>query len=215
MSREVETVSPESTLGEAIQKMKTRRIRRLVVISSTGEVAGVVTHGDLVNAYPHHVNPFSPLGPDDPASAGKIHSIMRHPTFTIDENEPIEHAATLMSQNHIGGLPVTHLGKLVGVITESDIFRTFTKLLMGSGKSVRITFDTTENENILPFLARTIPKYQLALLSFISFHTEGKRIAVARVRGEQYQKLIEELWSSGHQVADIVKYDDRTPLGSI
>jgi acetoin utilization protein AcuB len=207
MSQNVETISPDSSLGIAISKMKEHRIRRLVVTSGDS-VAGIVCQHDLVRAFPNHVNPFSAMGLEEAASNSDVGSIMKHPVITVDQNSPIEHAASLMKKHHVGGLPVTNENRLVGIITESDIFRAFTKLLSGNDGSFRITFDVTEDENVLTFLATSTQKYELVLLSFISFHDNDRRMAVARVLGDQVQQFISELWESGHRVVNIVKSED-------
>jgi acetoin utilization protein AcuB len=204
MSKEVEVITPLSTLGDAIKKMTNRKIRRLVV--ARGEtVVGMIGRNELINAFPHHVNPFSPLGPNDDAASKTVEMVMTSPVITIEESAPIEKAAALMTKHHVGGLPVTHEGRLVGIITESDIFRALTRLLSDhDDAAVRITFDLTENENILTFLDEMTRKHGVMLLSFISFHKGERRMAVVRVKGEEVQPFIDDLWQSGHRVVNII-----------
>src|ERR1017187_3874378 len=96
MTRDAEVVSPEASLGEAIRKMSRRRIRRLVVTNKDA-IVGMVCHRDLVNAFPDHVNPFSPVAETTAASADKIVRIMKSPVITIEHDKPIEQAARLMT----------------------------------------------------------------------------------------------------------------------
>ena len=208
MSKDVEVISPEASLGEAIKKMVQRRIRRLIVTKGES-VAGMLSQNELVNAFPPHVNPFSPLALEEEVSTSNVGSIMTFPVVTIEQSEPIEHAALLMTKHHVGGLPVTNQGRLAGIITESDIFRALTKLLSDHDGAVRITFDLTENENILSFLVEATQRHELVLLSFITFHDDDRRMAVARVHGDQVQCLIDELWKSGHRVVNILHSDGR------
>ncbi len=208
MTRDVETISPDTTLAVAIQKMRTLHIRRLVVVSANDTIEGMVCQHDLITAFPHNVHPFSALALESSAAAQKVRSVMKSPVLSIDQNDPIEHAASVMAKHHVGGLPVTGFHKLVGIITESDIFRAFTTLLAGHGNSIRITFDITEDENILTFLDQATRKHRLRLRSFISFHDEDVRMAVVRVRGEEVQPFIADLWGSGHRVMNIVKAEE-------
>ena len=139
MNKDVKVISPEASLVEATRKMFQHQIRRLVV--TIGEsVVGIVCHRDLVNAFPDHINPFSAFGLAELNLTTKIGEIMKYPVITVDPSEPIERAAWLMIKHRIGVLPVTSKGKLVGIITESDIFRIFTNLFSGEVGSVRITF---------------------------------------------------------------------------
>jgi len=102
--------------------MTTRRIRRLIVTQSE-RIVGVVCHRDIADALPSNVNPFSVYALEEAEFRGTISDVMKFPVITIERDQPIEQAAQLMSQHHIGGLPVTQKGKLVGIITEPDVFR--------------------------------------------------------------------------------------------
>jgi len=204
MTRDVETIAPDTTLIDAIHTMSRRQIRRLVV-TDEGNIVGMVGHRDLAYAFPDHINPFSPVAVTRTASAGKVRTIMKHPVITVEEDKPIERAAALMTEHHISCLPVTSGGKLVGIITESDIFRALAKVLSDKGDSVRITFDLTESEDVLSFLARTIEKYDLTLSSFITFHDNDRRFAVVSVHGQRVRSLVNELWQSGHRVVSVLQ----------
>jgi acetoin utilization protein AcuB len=204
MTRDVETISPDTMLIDAIRTMSRHRIRRLVV-TDEGKIVGVVCHRDLANAFPDHINPFSPVAITRAASNDKVKKFMKRPVVTIEDSSPIELAGKLMTKHRIGCLPVTSGKKLVGIITESDIFRALTKVLSEREDSVRITFDLTESESVLSFLAEAEQKYGLALSSFITFHDGGRRMAVASVRGRRAQDLVDELWESGHRLVSVLR----------
>jgi len=206
MNKDVKVISPEASLVEATRKMFQHHIRRLVVTIEES-VVGIVCHRDLVNAFPDHINPFSAFGLAELNLTTKIEEIMKYPVITVDPSEPIERAAWLMIKHRIGVLPVTSKGKLVGIITESDIFRIFANLFSGEVGSVRITFDLTESENVLSLLVDVTQEFGIDLVSFISFHEKGRRMAVAWIQGRQVQKVIDELWASGHPIMNIIKYD--------
>jgi acetoin utilization protein AcuB len=207
MNKDVKVISPEASIVEATRKMFQHRVRRLVV--TTGDsVVGIVCHRDLVNAFPDHINPFSVFGLEGVTLTTKIAEVMKFPVITVNPNEPIEHAARLMIKHRIGVLPVTSKGRLVGIITESDIFRILTNLLSGEGGSIRITFDLSENENVFALLVDVTKEFGIDLVSFISFHDKGRNMAVVRIRGSQTQKVIDELWESGHPVMNIIGYDN-------
>jgi len=180
MNKDVKIISPEASLVEATRKMFQHQIRRLVV--TIGEsVIGIVCYRDLANAFPDHINPFSAFGLAELNLTTKIREIMKYPVITVDPSEPIERAAWLMTKHRIGVLPVTSKEKLVGIITESDIFRIFTNLLSGEVGSVRITFDLTESENVL---------FLICCLKFfpVSSHTgEQGSVRVCRRNEQQDQ----------------------------
>ena len=205
MSRDVETIHPEASLFEGIRQMTARRIRRLVVTQGRS-IVGIVCHRDIVGAFPAHINPFSPIALEASGrSPGSVEHVMKHPVITIGADQPIEHAAELMIQNHIGGLPVTTKNRLGGIITESDIFRTFSRLISVHSKATRITFDLTADEEAFAYLVNLTRELGLELLSFVSFHEGDRRLAVAHVQGVAVSELIDRLWNSGHAVANVIR----------
>jgi acetoin utilization protein AcuB len=204
MSRDVEVVHPEVSLFDAIRKMTARRIRRLVVVQGR-TISGIVCHRDIMSAFPSHINPFSAVALDERTSPGTVGSVMKSPVITIEADQPVEFAADLMTRNHIGGLPVTQNHRLVGIITESDIFRTFSRLFSWHSKSTRITFDLTSDEDAIASLVKMTRELGLDLLSFVTYQDGDRRLAVAHVQGIHVSHLVEQLWNSGHSVINVIR----------
>ena len=202
MTRSVETVTPETTLTEAVHRMNARNIRRLVVVKNRA-ILGVVCKQDIVRAFPPDLNPFSVAGIDALPSLGTAADVLQSPVITIEADQPIEAAARRMTEHHIGGLPVVQGDKLVGIITESDIFRVFSKLLSGQTGSARITFDITQSPDALPQLLALCRDLKLDLTSMITFVDGTRQLAVARVSGANQHRLIEKLWDAGHSVLNV------------
>ncbi len=123
MSREVLTVAPETTVLEAGRLMIDRTIRRLPVVED-GRLIGIVTHGDVRGA-----RAMSAVGVDMwelsyQISRLTVREIMTPNPVTVSPDDTIGAAAQRMLKYMIGGLPVLdHQNNLVGIITESDIFR--------------------------------------------------------------------------------------------
>lgn len=118
------TIDPKTTLPDAHRLMKDCHIRRLPVVEH-GKLVGIVTLGDIREAGPSDATTLSIYEVHYLLSKLSVEKVMtRHP-LTISPNATIRQAAKLMLENKIGGLPVVEeeSGKLVGIITESDIFR--------------------------------------------------------------------------------------------
>jgi acetoin utilization protein AcuB len=122
MTRNPITVDPRTTLPEAHKIMKDRRIRRLPVVDR-GHLVGIVTLGDVREAEPSDATTLSIFELHYLLAKLTIGEIMTREPLTITSDASIREAAKLMLHHKIGGLPVMDDGKLVGIITESDIFR--------------------------------------------------------------------------------------------
>jgi len=123
MTRNVLTITPDTTLPEAHRLMVQNQIRRLPVIQD-GRLVGIVTRGDVRGAEPSGVTTLSIWELNYLISNLKIDQIMTPDPLTISQDATIGEAARLMMDNKISGLPVVGgEGKIVGIITESDIFR--------------------------------------------------------------------------------------------
>jgi CTP synthase len=94
---------------------------------------------------------------------------------------------------------------VVGIITESDIFRVFSKLLSGQPGSTRITFDITDKANALGSWVRLCEELKLELTSLITFTDGARRLAVARVQGANTARLIDRLWDTGQSVLNVIE----------
>ena len=116
-------VSPETTLPEALQIMKDKRIRRLPVVDGNGKLVGVVTRGDLRGAQPSEATSLSIYEINYLISKLTLDRLMTKAVITVTPNTTIGDTARLMLKHKIAGLPVMDDGKVVGILTESDVFR--------------------------------------------------------------------------------------------
>lgn len=115
-------VDPKTTLPEAHKLLKEKRIRRLPV-ADRGHLVGIVTLGDVREAEPSDATTLSIFELHYLLAKLTIGEIMTREPITIKPDATIREAAKIMLQHKIGGLPVMEDGKVVGIITESDIFR--------------------------------------------------------------------------------------------
>lgn len=116
------TVLPKTTLPDAHKLMKESKIRRLPVVDH-GHLTGIVTLGDVREAQPSNATSLSIFELHYLLSKLTVDKIMTREPITISPDAGVREAARLMLDHKIGGLPVVQDGRLVGIITESDIFR--------------------------------------------------------------------------------------------
>lgn len=132
MSAKVITISPEQTLPDAHEIMKKRKIRRLPVVQD-GALMGIITLGDLREAGPSDATSLSVFEMNYLLARLKVGEIMTRDPLTVSPQTGLTEAAKLMLHHKIGGLPVVEGKTVVGIITESDIFRAYVRLAEGVG----------------------------------------------------------------------------------
>jgi acetoin utilization protein AcuB len=121
MKRNPVTVSPDATLADAYDLMADNEVRRLPVV--TEELVGMVTLSDILGSIPT-MRAETDVETRLLLSARKVRNVMAWGPVTIALDDTIQEAAERMLEYQISGLPVIEGGsKVVGVITESDIFR--------------------------------------------------------------------------------------------
>ena len=127
MTSEVVTISPNQTLPDAHELMKNHKIRRLPVVDA-GQLIGILTLGDLREASPSDATSLSIFEINYLLGRLPVSKIMTRDPLTVSPATGLTEAAKLMLHHKIGGLPVMESDELVGIITESDMFRAYVHL---------------------------------------------------------------------------------------
>ncbi len=123
MTKDVIVASPEMPMLEAHRLMRENKIRRMPVCDNK-KVLGIVTRSDVRQAEPSDATSLNVWEINYLLAKLKVQDIMTKDAKTIRPDDSVKTAATALHQNQIGALPVTEEdGTLVGIITESDIFR--------------------------------------------------------------------------------------------
>ncbi len=136
-------VHPESDPLAALGLCKSAHIRRLPVVNAEDQIVGIVTRNMLEQ--------FLAKAPS-PGVMKRQHSIdqvMVSPALTVAPDYPLEEAARLMVIHKIGSLPVVEHDQLIGIITETDIFKQFVEILGGQAEALRLTVDVPDTPGSL------------------------------------------------------------------
>ena len=165
MSRPVITVSPDDPINEVLALFRKEHIRRAPVIKA-GKLVGIVTQTDLLNASPSPVTSLSIWEVHYLVSKVTVQRVMTRKVITVDRDTPIEEAARIMADKKIGGVPVMSTGKVVGMITETDLFKVFLELMGARNKALRVTVVIPDKKGAL---ARVTHAVSAAGGNFISF----------------------------------------------
>ena len=149
------TASPDMPIHEVLNLMKRERIRRTPVVKD-GRLVGIVSDKDLLNASPSPVTSLSVWEMNYLLSKVTVKDVMTTEVLTITEDTTIEEAARIMADNKIGGLPVVRGEQVVGIITETDIFKIFLELMGARQSGVRVTILVAEKPGELAKVTKAI-----------------------------------------------------------
>lgn len=185
MSHPAITISPETPMQEALRMMRMENIRRLPVVGARGKLVGIVTETDLLHASPSDASSLSVWEMNYLLSKLKIEEIMTSDVITIHADTPIEDAARIMADNKIGGLPVVQGRDVVGIITETDLFKLFLELMGARERGVRLTA-------LLPDVPGELAKLAQAIASL-----GGNIVALGTFMGDSSENRLVTLKASG------------------
>lgn len=124
MTRDVVTAAPDTPMLEAHKRMREKNIRRMPIVEGR-KVVGIITRSDVRQAQPSDATSLNVWEMNYLLARLEVKDIMTKEVLTVRPDDTIKTAAELMYDNRIGALPVVDdENNLVGIITESDVFRT-------------------------------------------------------------------------------------------
>lgn len=199
------TVTPETPFQDALKLMRDKKFRRLPVVDATGKVVGIVSERDMLHASPSPATSLSVWEVNYLLWKLKVSDIMTHNVVTINQDVPVEDAANIMVSRKIGGLPVVDdKGVVVGVITETDIFKAFVEIMGGGEHGLRLTVQVPTGSGTLAKLASKITEMGGLILSVgtMDRESDGMRELIVKVQGVTKDTLIPALEAIGDHVVD-------------
>jgi acetoin utilization protein AcuB len=204
MSKPVVTIQPDLPLPEALNLMKKEHIRRMPVVKD-GKLVGIVSDKDLLNASPSSATSLSIWEINYLLSKVLVSEVMSGNVMTVTEDTPIEQAARIMADNKIGGLPVMRDGQVIGIITETDLFKVFLELLGAREAGVRVTALIEDKPGRLAALTEAIAAKKgnfIALGQFTDANLSNK-IVTFKVKGLTLEETKETVGPVVKEILDI------------
>ena len=197
MSHPVITMSADLPIVDALNLMKRERIRRAPVVKD-GKMVGIVSDKDLLNASTSPTTSLSVWELNYLLSKITVKEVMSKKVLSVSENTPIEEAARIMADNKIGGLPVTRGEEVVGIITETDLFKILLELMGAREPGVRVTALIPEQRGQLATLTQAIASQGGNFVAFGQFtgETASSRLLTFKVSGlseDQVKTIVEPL----------------------
>lgn len=185
MTSDVLTVDENTSMMKALHLMKESNIRRLPVMSR-GSLVGIISDRDLKEASPSKATTLDVHELYYLLAEIKVKEIMTKNPVTISAGETVERAAVLMLEHKVSGLPVMNKqNELVGIITQSDVFRAFVNITGIYKGGVQFAFSLDDKPGSIKEVADTIREYggrMVSILSSTDMVAEGTRNVYIRVR---------------------------------
>jgi acetoin utilization protein AcuB len=205
MSSPAFTVQPDMPFQDALRLMQEKHFRRLPVVDKQGKLAGIVAERDLLYASPSPATSLSVWEMNYMLSKIKVERLMTSEVVTTTADTPIEDAAYLMVVKRVGGLPVVDdAGKPIGIITETDIFKTMVEMFAGSYPGLRLTMEVPSGKGVLARMAEAIFAQGGNILSVGVFNMPDplKDGIVMKIQDVSKDELVPALESLGDHVID-------------
>lgn len=205
MSRHPITIRPETSLYDALRIMREGKVRRLPVLDKDGKLVGIVLEKDLLYASPSPATSLSVYEMNYLISRINVEDLMSRDLITVDEDCPLEEAARIMVDNHIGGLLVMRGEQLVGMITESDLFKTFLELLGARMWGLRVTIKVPEGRGVLARLTQELAAHGANIVSLGTFWGDDptNREIAFKVQGIEREEMQHILSGIGAELLDV------------
>jgi acetoin utilization protein AcuB len=202
------TITPDVKVPDALKLARDKGINYLPITNKRGKLIGIVSQTDLMQGAPSKATTLSVHEANYLLAHLEVAEIMKEPV-TVPEDTPLEEAAQIMVDKGIGCLPVMQGKELVGIITETDIFRAFAEILGGGDPVLRITMRSPDRAGELARLTGVIANLGGNLHSVAAFKGEDPEHVyfTFRLEGVDEDTLVPALKELGEEVTHVVRFD--------
>lgn len=207
MTRNPITTTPETPVPEALRLMRQNKVRRLPVLDGHGKLVGIVSDKDLLYASPSPATTLAVWEIPELLAKIKVDHVMTRKVITVADETPLEEAARIMADHKIGGLPVMQGETLVGIITETDLFKMLLELLGGRRPGVRVTVSVPDAKGMLAKVTGAIFGIGGDIVGLgvreMSASGDGQWEIMVKVQDVEQDKLVEALRPVVDQILNV------------
>ena len=207
MKTQLVTVKPSQTIAEAQAIMQQFHIRRIPVTDQEGRLVGIVTKHDIADASPSIIDGSSAGAESGLSTTTPISTVMTVNPISVEPTTPLETVAKRMRKHKVGGMPVVEDGKLIGIITESDIFSAFTSVLGAEEEGARIEILVPKTAKSFYEVTDICKRYRMniqALTIYRDFSDQYQLLTI-RLSGEELEDMLAALRKSGIKINRIIE----------
>lgn len=188
-------VSPQTSYNEALRLMKINGIKHLPVLNKKGGLVGIVTHSDMLEAEPSPVTTLSVYEMASLLEKVTMTRIMTAPVYAVEEDCSITNAAKFMLDKKIGCLPIMDDGELTGIITDTDVMKTFVEITGGTQSGTHVTIKSPDKKGELAKLTQAFAKADSYIASVAITYSDSSKYAYMDIkeRGADANLLQDEI----------------------
>lgn len=206
MTKNPMTVTADTKVDEVAHLMKKHNFRRLPVVDD-GKLVGFLSDSDLMRVAPSSATTLSRYEINSLLAKICVRDIMKKDVVSVNVDATIEEAALIMYKNKIGGMPVvSNMGAVVGIITETDIFKTFVDVMGLADGKTRITLEVTDKIGVVKDIAEIFGQAGVSIDSLITCKKEDNKYEIV-IRGDitNIDDIKAKLEAKGYKVIHTVK----------
>ena len=207
MTKHPVSVTSDATIQQADRLMKKHKFHRMPVVDN-GKLVGYFSDRDIMHVAPSPATTLSKFEIRALLDKISVKDIMHEKVITVKEDATIEEAALIMYQNKVGGLPVvSEVGALVGIITATDILKTFINVMGLIGGKTRITIEVDNKVGVMAEITKIFADNGINIDSFITCrHKNNRYELVIRLdeRPEGFDDIFKILDARGYKVVHTV-----------
>ncbi len=205
MSRPPITIRESVGVDEALCLMHSEQVRRLPVVDRRGKMVGIVSELDLLKVSPSPATSLRAFEIPYLLAKIKMKDVMTQDVITVTEDTPLEEAARMMADHRIGGMPVMRDDRVIGMITETDLFKTFLEMLGGREEGVRISLFVPHEEGMLAKITGRISDIGLNITALSTVKGEDPSTYLVTIRveeGADVDTLVAAMEEMGFEIED-------------
>ena len=206
MTKNPVTIAPDAGLDEAAKLMERGHFRRLPVVEH-GRLVGFFTNRDLLRTSPSAATTLDRFEERTLLSKIKVADVMQKNVITVTEDVTIEEAALIISRERIGGMPVlSAVGKVVGIISGTDILNAFIAVMGLDSGLTRLTIDVADSKGVLRDISTILADLDISISSMVTLpQPSGAYQIIIRADIPNVDTVKERLWAKGFKVSHVTQ----------
>ena len=199
------TIASDASISEVVELMREKNLKRVPVVDGE-KVVGLVTQNDLQKVTPTKATTLSIFELNYLLSKAKVKDAMTKNVIGISPDALLEEAAVLMRDNKVGALVVIKEGKLVGIITESDIFEAFIEILGFRDVGSRITVQANDVPGALADIAEVFESFDSNITHVAVYRgSDGRSDVVIRTNTLNTEPIEKKLIEHNYKIESVLK----------